>query len=122
MVFEFEKNMIELEFKDGLKFELDPTKISEKIAKYTQRFDELQKNILNNELTEEEVFDEVINAIDEILGEGKCKEIFGKNKINLWHLVDLWCYICDRCAAFHKQKKQKYLNGKYRKNNNNKKR
>ena len=117
MAFKFEKNTITLEFENNLKFEVDAQKTGDVISKYTKIFEDIRTGTAEDK-TNEDVCNKVVCAIDEILGEGSTKKIFGERTIKLWDLVDVWTYICNEQAYFHERKRNKiYQNRQQRRHN-----
>lgn len=119
MVFKFEKNTIDLEFENGLKFEIAPSKTGDIISKYTKIFEDIKAGNTDDK-TSEDVCNKVVCAIDEILGDGSCKKIFGEIKINMDDLIDIWAYICNEYAYFYQRKRQKLYGNRQQRRHNKK--
>lgn len=104
MVFEFKNNYVNLDFGNGLTFELEPLKMADKIKTNCDVFQKYADGDTKN-LSIEGVCNEVIKAIDDILGAGSTKKIFGERKITFFDLLDVWTYICNEQEKFNKSKK-----------------
>lgn len=108
--FQFRTNILQLDF-DKKTFSIDPMTAVDAIKNIEDKSQQIQESMTDKNISSKAVENAcvaLLNAIDELLGDGAHKEIFTGRKVSFYDCLDVVNFILTEIAAFHKAKAAQY--------------
>ncbi|MBQ7975407.1 MAG: hypothetical protein IJ300_06945 [Clostridia bacterium] len=106
-MFEFNDNILKLSF-PGVEFKISSIEGRKGIRKISDKAVKVEDEVLTGKRTIEKACEEFASDIDEMLGKGSCKKIFGERTVTYEDLADVIAYINYKCSEFLKSKANAY--------------